>query len=320
MKIGFVSILAVLLLSGCVGQKPEQLSSTPSQTTPLTTPLPMVTPKVKNSLSGYSVSIKFQNPELNVSHPSAVEGDSINISVFTCPPVKKDVQLYMIINNSEKIVSEGVLENGKYTFSVTLPDSGRNRIIAFRAKVGKIESNTLSIDVLKKLDLSSLKDDEIISLAMKNDSFRKKYDGWEFRITERRPIEKDGEPVLYVNAWAGRDNWEIVNQVWFYINEKGEMKGLGIYPYIKTSMPVGLSEKEVQKLVKIALNDSTVKSLLSNKTWTVVHAVELKNPFNNRSYGKQLYFHIKNTTTAYVVSFQNERVVNIRETTWFEQR
>ncbi len=272
-------------------------------------------------VSNYSVSIKFQNPELNVSHlPSAMEGESINISVFIDPPEKKDVQLYMIINNSEKMVSEGVPENGRYTFTITLPDPGENRIIGFRARAGEVESNTLSIDVLKKLDLSNLKDNEIISLAMKNDSFRKKYDGWEFRITEKRLVEKDGKPILLVNAWAGRNNWEVVNQVWFYIDEKGEMQGPGIYPYIKTTMPVSLPEEEVQKLVEVALNNSTVKKILSGKTWCVVHATEYRNIFKNETRGEELYIHIKNTTVAYVISFQDGEIVNIRKTVWFEGR
>jgi len=63
-RIGSVSILALLLLAGCIGERPEQPSSTPFQTTPLTTPLPMITPTpaVKSSPMPLLINISTAKP------------------------------------------------------------------------------------------------------------------------------------------------------------------------------------------------------------------------------------------------------------------
>ena len=115
------------------------------------------------------------------------------------------------------------------------------------------------IETPKRLDLGHLSDSEIIELFLKNSGLKEKYEGWNFSI--RGKTLASGK--LFVDLYAYRGDWEQVNHLSFALDASGNVSELNVYPYVKTSMPEPLSKEELQKALKLALNDSEVKKKLA---------------------------------------------------------
>ncbi len=120
--------------------------------------------------------------------------------------------------------------------------------------------------------------------------------------------------MLYVDMWVYRGEWEQVNHVWFYLNEKGELVDLQIYPYIKTTIPVAVSPEEREEMLSIALNDSKVKAAIAEKKYSVWLMVKYVNPFTEKEKFEQIYIKINDSPLTYVISIKGSNV-SIENTT-----
>lgn len=161
------------------------------------------------------------------------------------------------------------------------------------------------------VNLPKLSDNEIIEYAMKDNQF-KNFEGWNFSITTKK-IENG---KLYVEMYAYKGNWDTVQHVWFYINQKGEVEQLMIYPYVKTAILINVTDEEKRKeTIETALNNSKVREEIGNREFEVKEVWKYVNMFTDEETGtKVVYIQINNTNVTYAITICNENI-SIENTT-----
>lgn len=239
--------------------------------------------KVKEAIAGRDFEIKSTKKFMNR---------------FTGEESNQDRQIYIKINNSTETYLI-LLNNNEVAVKNTTCPAGR---------VGWCFLGDTS------LDLANLTSEEVIGFALRDDEFGEKYRHWEFNVTEKRLVERDSKEMLYVDLWAHKGEWEHVIQVWFYLNEDGELVDQHVYPYIKTTHPRGVSPQEREEMLSLALNDSEVREVIAGKDYNVSRMVKFVNPFTDEEKYKEMYVKINNSPLSYVITIK-ENIVSIENTT-----
>ncbi|MFO7967915.1 MAG: DUF4382 domain-containing protein [Archaeoglobaceae archaeon] len=239
---------------------------------------------------------------------------------------RRVLDVNQLVNYNKSMVYLKDNQTVPVTATVSIPDLPK-RISPSEFPLGSVGISSevpvishVNIDVIinasatSGLDLANLTSEEVIDFALRYDEFGEKYRHWEFNVTEKRLVERDGKEMLYVDLWAHKGEWEHVIQVWFYLNENGELVDQHVYPYVKTTHPRGVSPQEREEMLSLALNDSEVREVIAGKDYNVSRMVKFVNPFTDEEKFKEMYVKINNSPLSYVITIK-ENIVSIENTT-----
>ena len=162
----------------------------------------------------------------------------------------------------------------------------------------------------RKLNLSALSDEEVVRLAL-NTSELEIYRGWNYTIREKRIVGDS----LYIDMYFGRNNWRTAVHVSFYVKQDGSISDVRIYPYVKTSIPVGLKGVEREEVLGKALNDSRVKRIIAGRDYYIWQVSGFMNPITGEKYDEySVYLRINSTNETYVIYLSNG-LISVRNAT-----
>ena len=162
----------------------------------------------------------------------------------------------------------------------------------------------------RKLNLSALSDEEVVGLAL-NSSELEIYRGWNCTIREKKMVGDS----LYIDMYFGRNNWKNAVHVSFYVKQDGSISDVRIYPYVKTSIPVGLKGVEREGVLGKALNDSRVKRIIAGRDYYIWQVSGFMNPITGEKYDEySVYLRINSTNETYVIYLSNG-LINVRNAT-----
>ena len=106
--------------------------------------------------------------------------------------------------------------------------------------------------------------------------------------------------------YAYKDDWNTVQHIWFYINQKGKIEQLTVYPYIKPTIGMVIKDdKERKEITAMILNNSKVKKEIGNRDFEVVELWKYINIFTNKETAKIVYIKINNTNLTYAITICN---------------
>jgi len=176
------------------------------------------------------------------------------------------------------------------------------------------EQDGRNLNETGELNFSALTDEDIIEYAMKNDEFKTRYEGWDFRIVEKRLIERNGKKSLSIDMYTGKNNWTIVNHVRFMLNERCKLENLTIYEWVKPFVPKAASNAEKEQIISTILNDSRVKEVINGREFSAC-VNKLVNVVTGEDTGvREVLININNSSETYYMVIENGEVKSVKRT------
>ena len=166
---------------------------------------------------------------------------------------------------------------------------------------------------------------ELIRIALNDTSVKEMLEDKEHRIIGAGIIsrghvvsgDKTREAYPGVQMYVGEDNWMKITLTTVLIDlDKKKVIQIYRYPYVKPTIPGGVTREEKEEAIRIALNNKSVKERIEGLEYEVRDVLAFEKWMTGEKLDTDdVYIHINGTPICYIatVNLTERRVIAIKE-------
>lgn len=171
----------------------------------------------------------------------------------------------------------------------------------------------------------------VTKIALQNETVQEMLKGKEAKISSVSMVSggdmENGKEISWnlpgVQIYIGNQDWTSIMEIIPLVDLKEKrvvriLKG----QFIKSTLPMNLSEDDRNKAIEIALTDSQVKGKIGGRDYEVVMVVDYENRMTGKRVGPmQVVIHVNGTGKAYpvTVNLTENKVIEVGEYAWQEK-